>query len=138
MKKLILTILAITLIVFVGLAYATDITTTRKVLWEQDAETFAAMDHWELAWGNASGGPYTKITDIGKPATDPIGGVYTLEPISLTVTGQMGKTVTKYFVIRAVMAEGEVSDWSNEATSAFKIAMGVPFNLIINIYTAPE
>ena len=126
------------LFLFIGWANAAEVTTSRKVLWEQDEATLTVMDHWELFWSDTAGGPYIKITNIVKPTQPPTGGIYTLDPIELTVSGQMGKTVTKYFVMQAVMPEGEVSGWSNEASSAFKIAMGKPFNLIINVYTVPE
>ena len=132
MKKLIVFLISL---VFVATVTAAEVNTSRKVLWEQDVETFAVMDHWELFWGNDAGGPYTKIQDVAKPTQTPVDGIYTLDAIVLTVTGQMGKTVTKYFVMRTVMPEGEKSEWSNEATSDFKIVMGVPFNFIIEVIT---
>ena len=138
MKKLLTCLVIIFMIVFASWVNAAEVTTSRKVAWEQDEATFAVMDHWELFWSDAAGGPYVKITNIGKPTEPPIDGIHTLDPIELTVSGQMGKTVTKYFVIQAVMAEGEVSGWSNEALSDFKIAMGKPFNLIMEVYTIPE
>ena len=93
------------------------------------------MDHWELFWGDVAGGPYVKITNIQKPTTPPTGGIYVLPEITLTVEGQMGKVVTKYFVLEAVMADGERSGFSNEEPSDFKIVMGVPFNLKMNVIT---
>ena len=137
MKKFSIIMAFLAIVIFCGfiLIQAAEVTTTRKIEWEQDQATFDAMDHWELLWGDAAGGPYVKITNIGKPTTPPVGGIYTLPEITLIVEGQMGKTVTKYFVIEAVMADGERSGFSNEALSDFKIAMGVPFTLKVNVIT---
>jgi hypothetical protein len=119
-------------------ADAAEVTTERRVEWEQDQETFDSMDHWELLMGDAPGGPYVKVTDIGKPTSPPTGGIYVLEPVEITVTGQMGKTVTKYFVMEAVTADGVRSGFSNEALSDFKIALGVPFTLKMSVITKGE
>jgi hypothetical protein len=142
MRKLIFLIMVLCGLMILGatVAPAFEVNSARKISWEQDLTTMEILTRWELFWADVPGGPYVKLFNIARPVGDPatsFQGQY-----NITVSGVIGTTVTKYFVMRSVapdVAEGEVfSNWSEEALSDFKIVPGQPFNIIIEVYTVPK
>ena len=105
--------------------YSAEKTETLTFEWEHTAGD-VPVKTWQLEWGIAPGGPYTKLTDV--PYADAVGGVYQA-PVQAVVTGQPGTHETRYFILKAcgdVPQEGggtayQCSDPSNEASYAFWI-----------------
>ena len=132
MKKL---IIALAIILISIPAFGFDVSPPRTIQWEQDIETLAILERWELYMSDAETGPWAKLFDIPKPVDTSI-GEFSGEYI-LTVSGQIGKTVTKYFVLIAIAKDetgAEIfSEDSNVASSDFKIVPGKPFNLKVNV-----
>jgi hypothetical protein len=58
----------------------------------------------------------------------------------LTVTGNPGDTVTKYFVLRAVDAAGNATGWSNEVSIGFDIpiVMNPPYEFTVEVIVQPQ
>lgn len=132
MKKLLLTLLVL---LFCSLGLAGDKVEVLKFEWEQDAESLAIMTKWELHWSDVAGSNYLLATEIPKPP-DATGPTF-YSDTTLTVTGIPGSTVTKYFVLRACTPT-ECSGWSNEVSYGFKIPVGAPFNVKVQVVVIPQ
>jgi hypothetical protein len=111
----------IVLMVFTAkLAFAVDNTEVVTFQWDQEDKT--NLEAWEMHWSDTPGGLYSLIANIPYAGE----GILTFEsPVSATVSGTPGDTVTKYFVLRACgTPAGEpykCSTWSNEVSYVFQI-----------------
>jgi hypothetical protein len=126
MKKILILILSLLISTPI---YSADLNKTIKFGWDQDAETLAVMTKWELHWSETAGGGYVKSTDI--PYTGGGTGSYTSD-VPLVISGQVGDTVTKYFVLRACTS-AKCSEFSNEVSQDFVIPLGAPFTFTIEV-----
>jgi hypothetical protein len=92
MKKLL--ILAITFLLFCTVGWAAEVTKT--FAWDEPTD-LSKITQWELYMGEASGGPYAKVTDIIK-----VPGQLVFEaPATVDITGDPATTETRYFVLLA-------------------------------------
>jgi len=109
-----------------------------RFTYKQDAATLSVATGWELHWSDVSGSGYVKAVDIPKPAGQ-AGPAFQTEA-ALTVTGNPGDTVTKYFVLRTVDGAGNVTGWSNEVSYAFDIpvVMQPPYEFTVEVVIQPQ
>lgn len=108
-----------------------------KVAWEQAAADFTSLDKWTLYWSDTETGAFTKVADI--PYTGGAGPTFTSEQ-PITVTGQPGQQVTKYFRMTAWSKTGKESGPSNTASGAFAIPfrdVTVPQSVVIQVVVVP-
>jgi hypothetical protein len=119
-------------------AKAADKVDTLRFTYKQDPATLSVLVGWELFWGDAAGGPYVKALDIPKPAGT-TSTVFQSEG-TLTVSGNPGDTVKKYFVIRPIDANGNFPAWSNEVMVDFPIpvVMQPTYEFTVEIITQPQ
>jgi hypothetical protein len=138
MKRFILTIVCLLAIVgFTSQVYAETLTFE----WTQSDTT--NLKEWKLFWGDASGGPYTEAAVI--PYDPHVAGPIYSSPATLSVTGEQGTNVTKYFVLVACgdipQADGSTeylcSKDSNEVSNKFWIPAGV-FSVPVNFQIKAE
>ena len=134
MKKVLITLLAITLgcFLFSGSAFAADKTETLTFGWEYADTT--NLDHWTLYWSDTAGGPYTEVVVIPYDAS---GATSYTHDEQLTITADQGANVTKYFVMTASSTD-ETSADSNEVSYDFHIPMGTVFNLQVTVKTTGQ
>jgi hypothetical protein len=135
MKKLLLILFMVFAIAFT--AFADDKVETLRFTYKQDAATLSVMSGWQLHWSDVSGSGYVKALDVPKPAAP--GPSFQTEA-ALTVTGNPGDTVTKYFVLRAVDAAGNATGWSNEVSIGFDIpiVMNPPYEFTVEVIVQPQ
>lgn len=137
------------LIMFIPVClYAAEVSRSITFVWNQEQSDLSSLHSWKLYWSSTSGGPYTPVLDTnGNPFEiiyDPndTDGEYTASQI-MTVTGDPGATVRKYFVMTAVSADDVETEYSNEAVNTatgnnyveFRIPseVGVPFQLRVTV-----
>jgi hypothetical protein len=108
--------------------------------WDQTEVEF--VTGWEMHWSDTAGGAYVKLVDIPVPEPDPENPNPTtfMSPVTGTVTGTPGTTVTKHFVLRACGTPPEeefgCSDWSNEVAYGFDIPIHT-FQVPVQFRVAP-
>ena len=69
---------------------------TKTFAWDTPSD-FDIITKWELHWGNTTGGPYVKLTDIIK-----VPGQTVFEaPATVDISGPAATTQTRYFVLKA-------------------------------------
>ena len=135
LKAILVFIIGFSLFIGVSIVQAESYTVTAQ--WEQQDTT--NLKEWKLFWSETSGGPYVEIMII--PYSGSGGPIYT-SPASVSVNGNQGTTVTKYFVMIACGdipvetggTEYKCSDDSNEASYNFWVPAGqfsVPLNFQI-------
>jgi len=109
------------------MARAEEVVEVRTFAWEQTNLQYVTQ--WELHWGDVAGGPYVQLSPIGYPGGE---GPTFSSPITATVTGPGGTTVTKYFKLRTCgdvpESDGSTtykcSTFSGEVSSDFWIPVG--------------
>lgn len=140
MKKLLFIFGLVLVFVFVSIAWADSTVKTLTFEWTQEDTT--NLKEWKLFWSDTSGGEYTEAATIIYDPEIP-GPVYT-SPEILTVSGEQGTHVLKYFVLRACGdvptesggTEYKCSGDSNEVSHKFWIPAGmfsVPINFSIKV-----
>ena len=142
MKRLYLMAGIICVLFFSITVIAAQVNKSATMTWTQDAESLASMADgggWNLYVSDQLGGPYvlakdSSDADIFIPYDGSNGTDYTSTK-TLKIIGASGETVTKYFVLTAKAKNGKESTYSNEASLAIDIPMGVPFTFTIKITT---
>ena len=110
---------------------------TVKFSWEQTATDMPSLGKWTLYWSDTATGTFAKLADI--PYTGGAGPTFNSEQ-PLTVTGQPGQQVTKYFRMTAWSKNGKETGPSNTASGAFAIPfrdVTVPQSVTIQINVEP-
>jgi hypothetical protein len=110
---------------------------TVKVAWEQTATDMSSLAKWTLYWSDTATGTFAKLADI--PYTGGAGPSFNSEQ-PLTVTGQPGQQVTKYFRMTAWSKNGKETGPSNTASGAFTIPfrdVTVPQSVTIQVNVEP-
>ena len=139
MKKIMAMVVAALLLLVVS-AFAVAESTSKNVTFEWSQTGIEYVSGWRLYWGDTSGGPFTPVVDIPYDGSEkPAYEATTL----LTVNGEYGSTVVKYFVL-TTLGKGEEqleSGYSNEAQASFYVAFpspGVPVNFTIKVIVSPS
>lgn len=159
MKKVFHIIVAFFLMV--GIAYCADLSVVKSptVMWTQDTASLESITRWEFAMGDTETGPWNVALNLPKPDGLDLnqGEIEFSNVYEITITGAIGSTVKKYFVIRAVAPETDpntpdteaFSDWSDlgivvdPETGAetnymsIKIVPGKPFQFKLTIKSGP-
>jgi len=122
-------VIALALILCIGIngAAAADETPSITFAWDQDAETFAVLTRWQMAYGETAGGPFTNFIDIPKVDAQPDGSYQATADI--LYSGAPGEVVTQYFILRACISaeDTDCSAWSSpEVEHAVTIPIGPP------------
>ena len=133
MKKLVLSSLMIAFTVFAVSVSVLAAENTETLTFAWDQEDLTGVDHWNLYWSDTAG------QYVGNPVVavqyDPtMAGNAFSQTQTLTVTGEPGTIVTKYFVITAASVGNEIeSNHSNEVMVQFKIPISGPFNFTVTV-----
>lgn len=140
MKKLLVGLVGLLFLMIpvLGLSAPVSSTSVLTFEWEQDAASLEQISGWVLYESATTGTGYVKVTDI--TYTGPATTTY-VSDVPITVSGTVGTTVNRYYVLKAknkiiegVEGSGLESDPSNEVLQAFIIPIpvpNVPFNLKI-------
>lgn len=123
-KLMILFISAVLIFSFAAIAIGADTVETVTFAWDQEDRTL--LEKWEMHWGDTSGGAYIPLADLAYGGQDQ--GDFE-SYITMTIVGDPGTTVIKYFVLRAcgTTSEGyKCSGWSNMVSYSFDLPEGLP------------
>lgn len=113
---------------FATASHAAEETPTITFAWEQDAASYELLTRWQLGVGDQPGGPYAEFHDI--PKGEPADGETHQGAVDIVFTGEVGQTVTRYFILRACTTaeDNSCSAWSTEISHAETITLGTPQN----------
>jgi len=135
MKKLI-ALTAILLLLAVP-ALAADFSQTLKIGWTQRTIDLPSLAKWTLYVAATPGGVGLQKIDI--PYTSGAGPDFTSDQV-ITVTGDPGATLKRYFTLTATSKNGEETAKSNEVAWDFVIPFGdvtTPMTLTIKVVVSP-
>ena len=126
MKKIYLSIVLV--MAMVTCAVASDMTSPVKINWK-DSNLKTAGYFWTVFMSDSSGGD-----DFGDPVAtiNYVAGqtVFTTEQ-QVSVSGQGGSTIRRFFVMKANNADGVSANASNEVSLDFSVPLDAPYEVTI-------